>query len=170
MFYRLNQLYNAVFASVSLEEYTWLQSILTPKEMALFTRQTLTEQRHALDVAIDLRRNKTAISEKYGREAYRDLLLASLLHDCGKSLRPLKLWQRVFIVSTGFFPVSWQKKLSLRKGILGNTLMIYRWHPSWGKHLAAKAGTNHQVQELILNHHNPQTPLDEFLYQADNKH
>lgn len=170
MFYRFNQLYNAIFAKVEQQEYIWLNTILESKELALFQRQALTEQRHALDVAYDLEQNKQEIIKTYGKVVYHNLLLAALLHDCGKSLIKLRLWQRIVIVTTGYLPKEWKKKISKHKNLLGKTLVIYEQHPAWGKRLAAKAGLNEDVQLLIREHHSPANPLGQILFEADNRH
>lgn len=170
MFYRLNQLYHALFAKVYPKEYTWLSEILTPQELILFGQQTLTEQRHALDVAYDIQKDQERIAKTFGGNTYQDLLHAALLHDCGKSLHPLKLWQRIFIVIAGSLPLPWQNKIVSDKNIFGKTLIIHQQHSAWGKHLAAKAGVKEAIQVLIQNHHTPHGTLEELLYQADNRH
>lgn len=170
MLYRLNQLYNAVFAGVTPSEYSWLNTFLTTKVFTLFCQQTLPEQRHALDVYYDIRNNKTAIERIYGCSAYEDLLLAALLHDCGKSLIEPSLWQRILIVTTGYLPSRWKQRINSRRNFLSRTLMIYDQHPSWGRRLAAKAGINDNVQLLIQNHHSPHNPFEELLYLADCRH
>lgn len=170
MFYRIKQVYNAVFAKVEQNEYLWLGTVLNSKELALFHRQSLTEQRHAFDVAYDIQYNNQLLKKIYGEKNYEDILKASLLHDCGKSLIKLRLWQRIFIVILGYLPNEWKNKASKQRNIFGKTLMIYQLHPSWGKCLAKNAGTNEHVQCLILNHHTPVNPLDMTLYNADNRH
>lgn len=170
MLYRFNQLYNAVFAKVNRQEYIWLEAVLKPDEFALFKRQTLTEQRHALDVANDIRNNCQDISAAYGKKAYNDLIVASLLHDCGKSLIELHLWQRIVIVTAGYLPVRIKNFIAARINLVDKTLVVYEQHPAWGKRLAAKAGLNENVLNLIQNHHTPQNSLERILYMADNRH
>jgi HD-like signal output (HDOD) protein len=170
MFYRLKQLFKALFGKVELHEYSWLERVLTPDELALFCKQTLTEQRHALDVANDILNHKADIEKVYGSNVYDDLLLAALLHDCGKSLIKLHLWQRIIIATFGYLPSKLREKIVNNNNFLSKTLIIYKQHPAWGKWLASKAKMNENIQELILNHHTPGNQLEQLLYEADNRH
>lgn len=155
IFYRLRQFCQAISARLSDEEYAWLRGILTPEALLLFSTQALPEQRHALDVAGDLYKQKQVIEETYGNEVFHNLILAALFHDCGKSRVRLKLWQRIFIV------------LGVR---LPSTLAIHNLHPVWGKQLAARAGLNDDIQTLIENHHRPGNLLEKILSEADCRH
>ncbi len=170
MLYRLKQLYAAVFPQVKTQEYAWPALVLTSDELVLFSRQTLTEQRHALDVAADLQEQKEILLAVYGESSYQNLLKAALLHDCGKSLFRLRLWQRIWIVISTYFPDHLPDILAKKRNILGKTLLIYKRHPVWGKRLAAKAGACPEIQALIENHHSPQKPLELVLSEADNRH
>jgi HD-like signal output (HDOD) protein len=170
MLYRLKQLFKALFAKVELHEYSWLESVLTPAELTLFCKQTLAEQRHALDVAIDILNHKAEIEKAYGTNVYQDLLLAALLHDCGKSLIKLHLWQRIIIATAGYLPNKLREKIANHNIFLNKTLVIYKQHPAWGKWLASKAKMNENIQKLILNHHTPSNQLEQLLYEADNRH
>lgn len=170
MMYRAKQLMDALCPKVSQSEYTWLYKELSPEEAVLFTRQPLTDQRHALDVAYDIRSQIDSIQSDYGPEGYHNLLHAALLHDCGKSLIALHLWQRIFIVLFDHFPAVIKKRIVGQRSPLDKTLIIYRHHPVWGKRLALRAGLSPDIQTLILNHHAPTSSLEELLYLADNRH
>ncbi|RNC28996.1 MAG: hypothetical protein AWM53_00916 [Candidatus Dichloromethanomonas elyunquensis] len=170
MFYRMNQFFKALLPQINNQEYHWLNSILTPAERILFYRQTLTEQKHALDVAKDIEKQKKFIYGKFGEVQYSNLLHASLLHDCGKSLFKFRLWQRVIIVLIGNLPLKWQNNLIKQRHIIRKTMLINRQHPAWGGHLAAKAGVNEDILTLIRNHHKPANSMERILHKADNRH
>ena len=163
-------MYNAIIPKVNTDEISWLQQVLTEKEFELFRKQLITEQRHALDVGFDILSQKSELLNKVGNPAYINLLKAALLHDCGKSLINVHLWQRVFIVIHSYFPDKIKEHISNQRNIFSNTIVIYKQHPSWGKHLAAKAGLNQEVQIMIENHHTPKDPLEKILFEADNRH
>lgn len=169
MFYRMMQLYHALFPSIKKNEYLWIEDVLTQKELILFKAQSLIEQRHALDVAYDIQKDKQSITKELGPFTYACLIKAALLHDCGKSIFHLRIWQRVFIVLVSYAPLS-AKGLLNSKHILGKTLKIYHRHPVWGKRLALQAGVCIEVQELIKNHHLPLTAAEKILFTADNRH
>lgn len=170
MFYRFKQLYNAINPKIDEKEYKWLQSLLLPLELELFYRQALPEQRHALDVCYDLQKQKNAIESRFGTKQYQNLLMAALFHDCGKSLRPINLFQRIYIVILGHFPDQWQQALLKQQNFLGQTLFLWKEHPKWGKNLVFQVGMNKEIQAIIENHHEPQDPLAFLLYEADNRH
>lgn len=70
---------------VSEQERRELAGWLTAAQMALFDSMHRADQRHGLDVVGALRAE---------RQSNPDLLLAGLLHDCGKG-RALHVWNRV---------------------------------------------------------------------------
>lgn len=170
MFYRLRQLYKAIIPKIKDEELTWLQEVLTEKELSLFFKQLLIEQRHAIDVACEIFWQKSEIVHNMGETAFNNLLKAAFLHDCGKSLIRLHLWQRVFIVSYGYLPQKIKNNIKSLRNVFSKTIVIYEQHPLWGKHLAAKIGISEDIQALIENHHSPKNQLEQILFEADNKH
>lgn len=157
MFYRIKQFYKALFPSISPGEMEWVARTLSAPAFSLFCKQALPEQRHALDVTKSLLSEiKTLVLSP---DEYRNLITASLLHDCGKSLINLRLWQRILIVLTN----NWFCHLSY-------TLNIAHKHAQWGELLAKEAGLNQQICLLIRQHHSPQTKLGKILQENDNKH
>lgn len=170
MIYRFKQLYNALFTKIEPDEYQWLSKILAPAELVLFRKQALPEQRHALDVAYDIMSRQEEIVKTYNQEIFENFLFAALLHDCGKALVKLQLWQRIIIVAFGCLPPGLWHKIARQKNILGKTLLICQRHPAWGKRLTARAGVREEVQILIQNHHSPTNSVEQLLYQADNRH
>lgn len=171
MFYRLRQLYKALRPKIKEEELTWLRGVLTEQELSLFDKQLLIEKRHAIDVASEVLCQKSDVVLNLGETAFNNLLKAAFLHDCGKSLISLRLWQRVFIVCYNYLPQRTKKSITSRqRSIFSKTIVIYHQHPCWGKHLAAKTGLNQEVQALIENHHSPNNQIEQILFEADNKH
>ncbi|MEO8626069.1 MAG: hypothetical protein ABI452_05155, partial [Candidatus Limnocylindrales bacterium] len=70
---------------VAASDRAQLRTWLTPSQMALFDAMHTADQRHGLDVVTALRADG---------HSHSDLLLAGLLHDCGKG-RGLHVWHRV---------------------------------------------------------------------------
>lgn len=170
VFYRLTQLYYAIIPRVKREEMSWLQEVLSEKELTLFRKQFLIEQRHALNVSQEILAQKSAIEQALGKTAFNDLLKTALLHDCGKSLIRLRLWQRVFIVIYQYLPNTIKDHISRQRNILSKTMVIYEQHPAWGSHLASKAGLSKEIQLLIENHHSPRNEIEKIIFEADSKH
>ena len=87
--YRVGQFLRALTAQVPEEEIEQATHILTPEARALFRRQAIQDQRHALAVYHTLRR---------AGHTNPQLLAAGLLHDVGKAAARLPAWQRAVIV------------------------------------------------------------------------
>ena len=82
---KARQLLRHLFGRVKPAERVALRAWLSTTQLALFERMHRADQRHGLDVVAELRRQ--------GHDE-PELLLAGLLHDCGKD-RSVGLWHRV---------------------------------------------------------------------------
>jgi hypothetical protein len=82
---RIRQFGRYVTGRVSASERRALRSWLTPAQLELFEEMHRADQRHGLHVVVTLRR---------AGHSEPDLLIAGLLHDCGKG-RSLHVWHRV---------------------------------------------------------------------------
>ncbi|AHF06659.1 HD domain-containing protein [Desulfitobacterium metallireducens] len=168
MFYRIEQFYHGLFPRISSKDLQLVHSFLSGAPLFLFESQPPADQRHAIDVALDLLQNQVHLSFPQKRI----LIQAALLHDCGKTRYPLKIWQRVYIVLCVKLPIPVQ---NLLEGLttfqaLSLPLILAQQHPKWGAMLASKAGLTEEVIELIRNHHAPHSEAGKLLYIADNHH
>ena len=82
---RARQFVRYVTGRVTTAERRELAARLTPAQLDLFERMHRADQRHGLDVVAVLRR---------AGHSEQDLLIAGLLHDCGKG-RDLRVWHRI---------------------------------------------------------------------------
>lgn len=142
--YRLRQFLQAVTARVDEQGFKEAQETLAPPLLALFYRLQTSEQVHSLWVYRSLCNQK---------ETHPDLLSAALLHDIGKILHPLTIWQRIEIVLANRLvpdavkrwgnapPTGWRKPF-----------VVAAQHPAWGAELAQKAGASPLVVSLIRRH------------------
>jgi hypothetical protein len=87
--YRVWQFWNALVSQPDQQDYSVVERILPAELKALFYQMSKAEQAHSIRVC------KTLIADG---ENEIDLLAAALLHDIGKTLYPLKLWERIWIV------------------------------------------------------------------------
>lgn len=142
--YRVWQFWQSLKNAPKPDDWVKAQDILNSAELELFQALPVPDQNHSLRVLRTL--------ESAGEED-PDLLKAALLHDIGKTLHPLRRWERVFYVLLGWLlpktAQAWGEKDP--RGI-HRSLVIIKKHPEWGAELAGKAGSSRQVIWLIRNH------------------
>ena len=138
------------------QERSRLDSWLTPQEAALFDGMAVADQRHGLHVVADLRR--------HGVDDH-DLLLAGLLHDCGKSRR-IRLVHRVAwslgVRYGGWILASASLLPTFRAG-----LAALRDHAERSAVLMAAAGCSARAVELVRNQEAPTDEAGRLLLAAD---
>lgn len=166
MFYRVHQFIQAIFPHLDTLEISWALDNLPPEASPLFLRQSKSEQRHALDVAQSLMSEKNTLTVSN----FQNLLVAALLHDCGKSMVSNHLWHRVFIVLMQKMPHSLWSRVERSTSIFAAPLKTASQHALWGANLANRAGLDPVICLLIHDHHNPNTELGRLLERADNAH
>jgi len=166
MFYRVHQFIRAIFPHLDSSEITWALDHLPPEAGSLFLKQSLSEQRHAVDVAQSLMDEKNSLT----LSDLQDLLTAALLHDCGKSRVHIHLWHRVFIVLMQQMPPSIWSRLERSHTVFATPLKTASQHANWGGDLAQKAGLKPLICRMIHEHHRPRTELGRILESADNAH
>lgn len=147
--YRVLQFWSTARVQPLSRDLILAQTILTPAQMALFSRMQPAEQAHSLHVA-------RALIESGENDS--DLLKAALLHDVGKICHPLKLWERAWIVlGKAFFPGlarKWGTSPQDGKAILflRQPFVVADQHPDWGAGLALQEGVPLLTAELIRRH------------------
>lgn len=166
MFYRVHQFLQAIYPHLDTSEISWALDNLPTEASSLFLRQSKSEQRHALDVAQSLMSEKNALTVSN----FQNLLVAALLHDCGKSMVSINLWHRVFIVLMQKMPHSLWSRLERSGSIFAAPLKTASQHAFWGANLAKRAGLDPEICLLIHDHHSPSTELGRLLKRADNTH
>ena len=173
--YRARQFWHAWSASPAAEDLDAVKELLTPAQMALFNRMQPSEQAHSLAVMEQIRNAPGEISQPY----WHDLLVASLLHDVGKTRYPLHVWERVAIVLCEAVAPSLAERLG--KGSpqgWRHAFVVARKHAEWGAEMAAEAGSSSLTTEIIRRHQNQPAAqavsiaeeLQRVLYAADNDH
>jgi putative nucleotidyltransferase with HDIG domain len=142
--YRVWQFFQSLKGSPDPLQWDRVRAILNPSELNLFEQLPVPDQNHSLRVLDTL--------ESEG-EQDPDLLKAALLHDIGKTLHPLRRWERVFaVILQRIFPRSsarWGR--GQPRGVF-RALVVIHQHPDWGANLAAEVGSGEQVVRLIRYH------------------
>jgi hypothetical protein len=158
--HRARQFFRALRPRLSERDRALVQSILTPRQYALFSRLAPADQRHAVEVLLRVR--ASGITD-------RDVLQAALLHDVGKAGSGLRLWLRVAAVLLEAWSPRLLRLLSAR-GPWRRAFRAYREHPRRGARLARLAGSSPRVVALIAAHQQGPSadPALAVLRRADN--
>jgi hypothetical protein len=158
--YRSRQFWNAFLGPHQKIESEVLLPYLSMPQLVLFRRMQPSEQTHAFQVFGRLKAS--------GRRD-RGLLAAALLHDVGKILYPLSIWERVLIVlGRRLFPRAVRRWGTGRPRGLYRPFVVAARHAEWGADLAARAGASPRTVDLIRRHQDPPGPqpgsrTDQFL-------
>jgi len=143
--YRASQFWQAVTVPREGVDTRAIQPYLSPAQIVLFRQMHPFEQSHAFQVMGRLK--QAGLDDP-------DLLTAALLHDIGKILFPISLWERVEIVlSQHFFPGATKAWSKGQPRGLRHPFVVAEQHPAWGADLAAQAGASAQAVSLIGRHH-----------------
>jgi hypothetical protein len=128
---------------------TWAESQLLPGELALWTRMSRQDRRHAAGVA---RRVEVAL----GDQASRPVLAAALLHDCGKIASGLSTYGRV--VATLSIKVAGRDQALAWSETRGFTRRVglYAEHPRLGADLLGLAESAPLTVAWTAEHHLPE--------------
>lgn len=145
-----------VRARVSSAEGDELATWLTPAQVALFDRMHVADRRHGLGVLASLRS---------GGATDPELLVAGLLHDCGKGPR-VRLVHRV-AWSLGQRYGEWIWRASSHMPTFRYGLDRLRRHADRSAELAAEAGCSSRTVELIRLQENPIDEAGQLLRAAD---
>ncbi len=119
-------------------------AVLTPEQMRLFRRMRRSERLHSLNVLHTLR----AAGHKD-----RDLLVAALLHDVGKTVAPFFFHERVLVVLVKkIAPALYARWGQGKPHGWRRPFAISLRHPQWSAEMVADAGGSARAVELIRRH------------------
>jgi hypothetical protein len=150
--YRMRQFWQALRASPGEKDLADARLLLGESLFTLFRRMQPSEQAHSLNVYRHL------VDQGLTN---RDLLVAALLHDVGKSRYPLNAWERTLIVLGQRFlpsksrawgePWSGRQPPELSAG-WRKPFIVAAQHPIWGAQMADQAGAPPLAVRLIRRH------------------
>lgn len=144
---KVRQFGRHLFARVDRDERRALEAWLTPAQLALFDAMHVADRRHGLDVVTTLREHGV-------RET--DVLVAGLLHDCGKGAE-IGVWPRVVWSLSEAFG-GWVMSVARAVPSWGRALARLRDHAGVSAELAASAGCTERAVTLIREQDAPTDP------------
>jgi len=154
---KARQFWRHLAGRVSAAERAELDRWLTPAQRRLFEDMHRADRRHGLDVVAELRRQG---------HADPDLLLAGLLHDCGKD-RSVGLWHRV-AWSLGERYGDGVRHLLARLPGFAAAFVNLEQHADRSAELCLAAGCGERVAHLVRNQSQPGSDsMGQALYLAD---
>ncbi len=155
--YRARQFWNAVLQPEIRVKREVVLPYLSSAQLVLFRQMQPAEQSHAYHVFNQL--IKTGKNE-------RALLEAALLHDVGKILSPLSIFDRILVVvGRHLFPKrAYRWGDGAPKGFRRPFVVAAR-HANWSADLVGQTGASSLTVELIRRHHDP--PLQEAALKTD---
>ena len=151
--YRSRQVYHALWPRIPADDLEYARRLMTEAEARLFKAMQRRDQRHALEVMRRLRETTET----------RDLLIAALLHDCGKGDVPV--WLRILHVAAPQFGQTMGKRGA--RDWRGAAYRLHR-HVEISAQLVHEAGCSALTVRLIAGTHSPdEAHLASLLYAAD---
>lgn len=146
MIQRFQQGIYALLAFARKVNYELAERYLNSEQMALFRSMAKSEQLHSINVLRDV----LAQAE----QTPRDLAVAALLHDSGKSRKHLMVWQKtISVLVRKFLPeldnhLSEDEKLSFWRA----PFIVRRHHPKWSGELLSAMNSSDCVIWLVTHH------------------
>jgi HD domain len=148
---RLFRLARALSPGFARPDDTWAQSVLSKAEFGVYLNMDARDREHAVRVTKRL------------LVLYPDSSLmlqrATLLHDCGKSVRPYNVIERVLVGLLIDAQPSNARVLDF-KAKRPSAAEVKKYHPQIGSSLILAAGGEVRVAEIVALHHAPGTDLD----------
>ncbi len=152
--YRAWQVWVALTARPTPDDLAAAQAVLSPALWGLFRAMPLNEQAHGLRVW-------RAVG---GPTAPPEVQIAALLHDVGKALHRIALWERIVAVLGRALTPRLARRLAqgAPRG-LRRPFAIAAHHPAWGARLLQTSGAPAEAVRLVAAHQSPPTPDDLWL-------
>jgi hypothetical protein len=141
---RLKQGLRAIFAAAHPVDDQAVAAILSPPQMLLFKRMRRVEQLHSLRVM------RTLLAQGHHNP---DLLVAALLHDCGKSRYRFTLVERVVVVlAKRLLPAAFARWSMAKPEGWRRMFVISAQHSQWSAEDMEQAGAPALAVTLARRH------------------
>ncbi|GFP78281.1 HDIG domain-containing metalloprotein [Clostridium fungisolvens] len=164
IFYRVKQFWWAIICNFKQLDEEYINKYLEDHEKKLFDKLKTGDKHHCIRVSKDSLEIYENIKENL--DEYQ-LAKAALLHDIGKSERPLNFIEKSIVVLLNKFT-----KGSIRKYDNIKILDIYYNHPKKGVEMLRSYGYNEEFLQVIGNHHDKKytdNAMLNIVKESDNK-
>jgi putative nucleotidyltransferase with HDIG domain len=131
----------ATSSALATPDDQWAAGVLPRPEYGVFERMDPRDREHAVRTAqrlLDLHPGAPSV-----------VVRAALLHDCGKSLRPYNVIERVAV---GLWAAPSPPPT---EGRVPSAAQVRHYHPRLGAELIRAAGGDERVAQLVERHHAP---------------
>ena len=142
--YRIKQFYWSITAKISEADLKFLKKNLDKKEIDLFNKLAVLDQKHSINVAVEVEKRLEIKNLKNNI-----LIKAAILHDIGKSGYKSNVLNKTTMVLLDKITKSKIKKYKNIKMV-----DIYYNHGELGYNILKKYGYDEKLLYLIKNHHN----------------
>lgn len=145
--YRLMQGVRALFAFTRDVDYTLVERVLTPAQVAAFKRMTHGEQLHSLRVLEAVLHQQP--------DTPHDLQVAALLHDCGKARWPLSVYGKsIAVLARKLAPPLYHygSRRDPARAVWARPFIVAEQHPAWGAEILRETGGTTRAVWLVEHH------------------
>jgi hypothetical protein len=148
--YRISQALRALVAFSQPVEREVAAQYLSPELLALFDGMRRSEQLHGLNVL------RSVLAQG---QTPRDLAVAALLHDVGKTRYTVRIWQKTLAVAVQTLAPGLYARLSQGDPAQWwlRPFAVKAQHPVWGAEMLARAGTSDTAVWLVAHHQDEPT-------------
>jgi hypothetical protein len=147
---RFLRLTRALLPGLAHPDDDWARMILPPAEYGVFLKMDVRDREHAVRVT------KKLLNLYPGSSLV--LQRATLLHDCGKLVRPYNVVERVMVGL--FYRVDEQTRDFSNRFESLSAAEVKKHHPQIGSSLILSAGGDARVAEIVARHHAPGDDVD----------
>lgn len=151
--YRIKQFYWSITSKITEEDRIFLKKYLKDKEIELFKKLTVADQKHCIKVAKE-------IKQYYEKNSIKDtsMIKIGLMHDIGKIHKPLSPIDKSIMVLLDSITKGKVKRFNNIKKI-----DVYYNHGEKGYIILKEIGYDEYYLDIVKNHHNNNIKGDEKL-------
>lgn len=146
---RVKQFFRSITAKLTIEDKEFIQSYLNKKEIDLIYKLPIYDIKHCINVAKDISTNENKKDLIKQGIDYNELIKSALLHDIGKSIKPLNPIYKSILVLSNKFTKGKIKKFEDKS----RKIYIYFNHGKEGYKILKGNDYSEEFLEVIRDHH-----------------